>query len=492
MKSLLDEMRALPERDFSEKFASTPLSTSKKISLLIPAKNATHCLKTTVEKAHAFFQARFPEDFEIILIPTVCPEGSEEDHTFLLAQSLAQVHPNVRCIIHPGPLGKGAALRTGVQASVGEAVLFTDADLPYALSFFDRALAKLDLGFHLVTGNRRLKESTFELPVSLLRLAYRRHRLGMLFNTFARLLLGIETTDTQAGIKAMTRSLALMVFARPLCPGFFFDLEIFLTAQGSGKKWLDLPTVLFLGSEKSTVRILRESFLAAFWLLRIWVRIRAGKYGGKSTLPWLPRLFSRGPWWSRALIHLRWARTPYRQMAKYLPPRGDILDLGCGYGLLAATVACQDQVPRKVVGIDHDPQCIKRSQEAFGSLGLFGDNSKGLCFEHGWFQPFPKGTYSGIALIDVMREFTNEIQVKILQDAAEVLGPGGTLLVREIDDRHGLYKYFARALTPRSARAWRELFYELGFEVRSERSPSLLFSEVLYICEKRGGVGLHA
>ncbi len=486
MKRLWDEMRALPECDFS-----AIRTASTKISLLIPAKSATHCLRATVEKAHGFFEARFPGEFEIILIPTVAGEkpektegetegesGDAADRTFELAEQLSQEFSNVRCIIHPGPVGKGAALRTGFQASRGSHILFTDADLPYDLGFFEKALGKLDLGYSLVTGNRRLKESTFELPIGLLNLAYRRHRLGMLFNSFARFMLGIETTDTQAGIKAMSRALALSVFARPLCPGFFFDLEIFLTAQGSGKRWLDLPTVLFLGSEKSTVRILRESYLATFWLNRIWSRKLRGVYGGKSQLPWLPRLFSHAPLLTKIRIHLKWALTPYRRISKYLPPKGAILDLGCGHGLLAASLACQDQVPRRVLGVDDNSVLIEQAQKAFGSLG----GPKSLVFEKGWFQPFPKERFSGIAIIDGLRKFSSENQTRILRDAAQRLAPGGTLVVRERELQWGLEP--PSGSDPETGQNWVEFFYEQGFEVRSEPCGNPVFRETLYVCEK--------
>jgi hypothetical protein len=88
----------------------------------------------------------------------------------------------------------------------------------------------------------------------------------------------VNTTDTQAGIKAMSRELAREAFSRLECPGFFFDLEIFLTARAKKMRQIDLPVLLFLNTEKSTVRIIRESFLAAYWLSRIYLRQLKGVY----------------------------------------------------------------------------------------------------------------------------------------------------------------------------------------------------------------------
>jgi hypothetical protein len=107
--------------------------------------------------------------------------------------------------------------------------------------------------------------------------------LGLAYNRLVRWLLPIHTTDTQAGIKAFSRRLATQAFQRQSCPGFLFDLEIFLTAMGMGLKQTDLPVTLFLNSEKSTVRILKECVLVANWLTRItWKFLQKG-YGERNT-----------------------------------------------------------------------------------------------------------------------------------------------------------------------------------------------------------------
>lgn len=46
--------------------------------------------------------------------------------------------------------------------------------------------------------------------------------------------------------------------------------------------------------------------------------------------------------------------------------RGDVLDVGCGEGLLAARLAA---VSRSVVGIDADPQSVRRASERLRPLG---------------------------------------------------------------------------------------------------------------------------
>jgi dolichyl-phosphate beta-glucosyltransferase len=243
------------------------------VSLLVPAKNSAHALERTVNEASSFLAREFPDRYEIIMIPNVSADDPS-DQTPEVAQRLARTFARTRSVPHLERPGKGAALRTGLAEARGRWIFFTDADLPYDLEFFARAARELREGYALVSGNRRRPESFFDVPVELLPLAYQRHRLGLAFNRVVRMLFPIQSTDTQAGIKAMTRELARDAFARLECPGFFFDLELFLTARKSGYRQTELPVTLYLNSEKSTVRVLREGALAAYWLSRIFFRHR--------------------------------------------------------------------------------------------------------------------------------------------------------------------------------------------------------------------------
>ena len=249
------------------------------VSLLIPAKGAASWLNGTVEVADRFLREHFGQSYEILLVVT---PSSVEDRSLQLAADLESRFPQVRRILHTGVIGKGAALRSGFAAARGEWIFFVDADLPYDLDFFERACTELRAGADFVTGNRRMLVSEFDIPVHLLRIAYRRHRLGLLFNRVTRLLFPIRTSDTQAGIKCMSARMAEAAFARQSCPGFLFDLEFFLTALRLGFRVSELPVTLHLHSEKSTVRLARDLVLSIFWLLRIRLQDQRGLYGERA------------------------------------------------------------------------------------------------------------------------------------------------------------------------------------------------------------------
>jgi len=462
------------------------------ISLLIPAKDSAHALKRTTEEAIRFFEANKDlNNYEIILIPTV----SSSDRTVEIAESLAQAYPaQVRVAKHHLPVGKGAALRTGLNVSRGRYLFFTDADLPYELRFFEEALVKLQAGYGLVSGNRRLAQSQFDIPVGLLPLAYKRHRLGLAFNRLVRILLPIQTSDTQAGIKALSRELAVSAFKKMVCPGFFFDLELFLTARGENFKHQELPVTLYLNTEKSTVKILRDSLLAGFWLSTITFKNLRGDYGKAKHKASPLRRYQKAALKTKVFLALRWWLTPYQRMADELPLEGKILDVGCGHGLLSILLAAESP-KRNVIALDHDTPRIELALSASQDLPNLHSRSGSVTDP---LSPAEHLFYDGISIIDTMHYFDQPTQESILRLQWERLKPGGILVMREVEPGNGFisrwnrfYENFATrsgftksreaSLHFRPPKDWQKLLCQIGFQVRSFPCSSRVFSDILFV-----------
>ncbi len=463
------------------------------VTLLIPARSAAHSLAATTNAAHAFLSREFPDSFEIILIPND-PDG--ETATVDVARKMEGQYPEVRSATLDGPPGKGTALRSGFRLARGQMIFFTDADLPYDLEFFSRAARELSRGADFVTGNRRLDESQFNLPVDLLPVAHGRHRLGLAFNGVVRRLFGVTTTDTQAGIKAMTREMADAAFGDQVCAGFFFDLEFFLTARGRGFRHRELPVILRLETEKSTVRVVRESIQAAYWLSRIFMRNLLGRYGRLKA--WRVASFygSESPS-NRLFLEARWRLTPYSDMERELPAAGRVLDLGCGHGLFSFALASRAR-RRSVVGVDHDANRIETAKRALAKA----PSATRIQFQPGSALDPPPGPFSGITLIDVMHYFPLREQALVFQKAFENLEPGGVLLVREVNPAGGwisrvnqAYERLATstgftrseqksALHFRKPSGWMSALSQSGFQVRQRPCSSPLFADILFIATK--------
>lgn len=210
----------------------------------------------------------------------------------------------------------------------------------------------------------------------------------------------------------------------------------------------------------------------------------------ESTQELLPRF----NWRDRLFLWARWYLTPYQRMAEKLPQKGKILDLGSGHGLLSLTLAVHSP-ERVVLGIDHDDQRIQLACRAAHSIS-------NLHFEKGSLLQPPQGSFQGIALIDVMHYFSPDEQHHILKNAFDLLEPGGTLILREVNPSGGIiskwnriYERFATAtgftrsnhqtsMHFRSPEGWIELLKKIGLSASYERCSSLFFADILFVGKK--------
>jgi 2-polyprenyl-6-hydroxyphenyl methylase/3-demethylubiquinone-9 3-methyltransferase len=197
---------------------------------------------------------------------------------------------------------------------------------------------------------------------------------------------------------------------------------------------------------------------------------------------------------TRLFLTLRWKLTPYLAMAKHLPRQGRILDLGCGHGLLALALALESP-ERSVIGIDHDVARVQAASHAAKAIS-------NLQFQSGNLLDPISGSFSGIAMIDVMHYFEPKLQHDIFTRAYQALEPNGALIVREVDPAgKGLASWFNRfyekiatitgftqaqkpGLHFRTPDGWIKELKSVGFEVTSERCSSRLFADILYVCRK--------
>lgn len=209
-------------------------------------------------------------EFEIVIVPNGLPP-----HHSYIPSSLSS---RIRLLPRIATPGKGSAIKEGFREARGMQVFMIDADLPYELDFVPKALELADHGADLVYANRRHPESYFRVKIPTLHLAFRRHCFGLLFNKLARLFLGVQSKDTQAGMKLLSRRLAKAVSQFSTCPGFLFDLEIFILAQINAWKVRDLPVVFNLENEKSSVRLFKETVAILTWLPKIRWNTVTGRY----------------------------------------------------------------------------------------------------------------------------------------------------------------------------------------------------------------------
>jgi len=97
------------------------VALSMKLSVVMPVYNEQSTLREVVARVLAV-----PLDIELICVDDGSSDGSRE-----ILSELQSRHPQLRAFLQPKNMGKGAALRRGIQESIGDYVIIQDADLEY-------------------------------------------------------------------------------------------------------------------------------------------------------------------------------------------------------------------------------------------------------------------------------------------------------------------------------------------------------------------------
>ncbi|MGB8013319.1 MAG: glycosyltransferase family 2 protein [Terriglobales bacterium] len=118
-----------------------------KLSVVMPVYNERATLREVVLKVLAV-----PLEIELICVD----DGSRDGSCEILAELQAE-HPQIRIVLQPHNMGKGAALRRGIQEATGDFVIIQDADLEYDPAEYPLMLGPLVQGkADVVFGSRFL------------------------------------------------------------------------------------------------------------------------------------------------------------------------------------------------------------------------------------------------------------------------------------------------------------------------------------------------
>lgn len=186
---------------------------------------------------------------------------------------------------------------------------------------------------------------------------------------------------------------------------------------------------------------------------------------------------------------------PFEQFAQFLPRRGVVLEVGCGYGYLANYLSLEG--PERLV-VANDPAAgrIEVAQRTIGAR-------TNIRFVAADCRELELHEVDGTVIADVLHHVPFAEQGPILADVYKKLKPGGVLVMRETDIKNSLryllFNYLLEwllylgqeKLKFRPSKEWRRILEGVGFEVRRiiPNPPLFPYITALFVCAKPAGGG---
>jgi dolichyl-phosphate beta-glucosyltransferase len=239
------------------------------LSIVVPAYNEGARLGKSLRAIVTYLNDYAPQS-ELIVVD----DGSTDDTAQTARAELADsqnVHTSV--ISYKSNLGKGRAVRLGLQASRGEIALFTDADLSTPITEAPKLIDPIEQGeCDLAFGSRALDRSLIGVHQP-----WRREQGGRVFNLAVRLATQLPFWDTQCGFKAFRMSVCRPIIEGATIDRFGFDVELLYVAYRAGLKLREIP-VRWDHAEGSKVNVASDSLKMLSEVGRIRQQARRGVY----------------------------------------------------------------------------------------------------------------------------------------------------------------------------------------------------------------------
>ncbi len=382
------------------------------LSVLMPVFNERYLVSASVERVLAFRDERV-RHLELVIVD----DGSTDGTTDVL-RSLAGSHDSIRLIVQEKNQGKGAAIRTAIEAATGDIAVVQDADLEYDPADWSRMLTPFfEAEADAVYGSRFLQGE-------YRRVLYFRHTIGnRLLTLLSNLFTDLNLSDMETCYKMVRMELLRSIPLRS--NDFSFEPEVTAKLAKRGARIFEVP-IRYAGrtyEEGKKIRF-RHAVTATLAILKWWIvddLYRRDRYGAEilASLSETPRFN-------------RWMADTVRGFL------GDsVLEIGAGIGNITFQM-----LPRvRYLATDINPDYLQflrnrghgRPYLSVDRLDLVDSSS----FEH------LEGAFDSILCLNVLEHVRDEAGA--LRNLYRALEPGGRAIIL-VPQGKWLYSSLDRAL----------------------------------------------
>lgn len=229
--------------------------TFRTVSYVVPVHNEESILEETVVRIVRRLRA-FPGS-EVILV-----ENGSIDLSSMLVRRLASEFSCAEVTVVPTESAKGLghAYRRGIEASTGDLVVLTAADLPFGFSDFDQVVTSYAAD-EVVLGSKAHPDTRYSTSVA-------RRMMSAVFRLLRRMLLDLRVGDSQ-GTFLLPGDWGRRVGPQLRSADYLVTTELAMVAQRSGLRLREIPVLGRVAGRPSTVRPIHDGWQMLLGLVRL-------------------------------------------------------------------------------------------------------------------------------------------------------------------------------------------------------------------------------